>query len=89
MKKLFSVPAIFLLTSLSVELFAQCPMCKMAAESNLKNGGTTGLGLNGGIIYLFLLPYLTVGIIGYLWWKNRKKDADDLSTDSGEQAKWN
>lgn len=89
MKKLFSFLAIFLVASLSVGLFAQCPMCKMAAESNLKNGGSTGLGLNGGIIYLFLMPYLTVGIIGYIWWKNRKKEADDISMDAEEQSKWN
>ena len=31
------------------EVAAQCPMCKMSAESNLKNGGTVGKGLNAGI----------------------------------------
>lgn len=89
MKKLFSILVFFLAASLAAGLFAQCPMCKMAAESNLKNGGTTGLGLNGGIIYLFLMPYLLVATIGYLWWKNRKQSADDLTADADEQAKWN
>ena len=28
------------------DTFAQCPMCRMSAESNLKNGGTMGRGLN-------------------------------------------
>ena len=31
-------------------LYAQCPMCKIAAESNLENGGTEGKGLNTGIL---------------------------------------
>ena len=29
---------------------AQCPMCKMTAESNLKGGGSAGKGLNSGIL---------------------------------------
>ena len=58
-----------------VELDAQCAMCKAAAESNMKNGGTDPQGLNLGILYMLALPYLTVGAIGYWWWRNRKKDA--------------
>ena len=27
---------------------AQCPMCRMSAETNLENGGTAGKGLNKG-----------------------------------------
>jgi hypothetical protein len=57
---------------------AQCPMCKMSAESNLKNGGTTGRGLNAGIIYMLALPYTLVGTIGFIWWRNnRRKNQDD------------
>ncbi|MBL7797959.1 MAG: hypothetical protein JNJ90_15815 [Saprospiraceae bacterium] len=52
---------------------AQCPMCRMSAESNLKNGGTDGRGLNAGILYMLAMPYLLVVSIGYWWWRNRKK----------------
>jgi hypothetical protein len=52
--------------------YAQCPMCRMSAESNLKNGGSAGKGLNKGILYLFFTPYLVIGTLGYLWWKNNK-----------------
>ena len=38
----------------SSTLSAQCPMCKMAAESNLKDGGSAGKGLNFGILYMLL-----------------------------------
>ncbi|MEO0041068.1 MAG: hypothetical protein RL329_516 [Bacteroidota bacterium] len=61
---------------LTQNTFAQCPMCKTAVESNLKNGGTTGAGLNVGILILLIMPYALVGGIGYVWWKNRKRNVD-------------
>lgn len=58
---------------------AQCPMCKMSAESNLKNGGTAGRGLNKGILYMLALPYTLVGTIGYIWWRNhRRKEEEEV-----------
>lgn len=61
-----------------VELLAQCPMCKMSAEQNLKDGGTAAKGLNKGILYMLTLPYLLVFGLGYLWFKNRKKLSDEI-----------
>ncbi|RLD19021.1 MAG: hypothetical protein DRI69_09330 [Bacteroidetes bacterium] len=55
---------------------AQCPMCRMSAESNLRAGGTAGKGLNRGILYLFAMPYLLVGTIGFVWWKNQTTEDD-------------
>ena len=55
---------------------AQCPMCKMSAESNLKDGGTAGKGLNKGILFLLMMPYFVVGGIGYVWYKNKKAEAE-------------
>lgn len=57
---------------------AQCPMCRMSAESNLENGGTEGKGLNTGILYMLAMPYLLVGGIGYLWWRNRRKETAEV-----------
>lgn len=56
---------------------AQCPMCRMSAESNLENGGTEGRGLNTGILYMLAMPYLLVGGIGYIWWRNRRKETSE------------
>lgn len=56
---------------------AQCPMCRISAESNLKAGGTAGKGLNKGILYLFFTPYLVIGGLAFVWWKNRK-NLDDM-----------
>jgi hypothetical protein len=67
---------LILITVFSVNLDAQCPMCRMAAESNLKNGGTMGRGLNNGILYLLATPYLLIGGLAYFWWRNRRKNVD-------------
>ncbi|MDX1941347.1 MAG: hypothetical protein SFU99_12395 [Saprospiraceae bacterium] len=61
---------------------AQCPMCKIAAESNLKNGGSAGKGLNAGILYMLATPYLIVGAIGYVWWRNRRKEKEEDLNDA-------
>lgn len=58
---------------------AQCPMCKASVESNLKDGGNTGKGLNSGIMYLLAAPYLAMAGISFLWYKKFKKKNVDLS----------
>ncbi len=66
------VLVVLVIAFLNIDLLAQCPMCKLSAESNLRDGGTQGKGLNNGILYMFAMPYLIVGTLGYLWYKNRK-----------------
>lgn len=82
MKKIMKVALVLSLALFLVfcvnELQAQCPMCRMSAESNLKNGGTDGRGLNTGILYMLILPYLLVASIGVWWWRNRKQQADEM-----------
>jgi hypothetical protein len=55
---------------------AQCPMCRMSLESNLKNGGTAGQGINAGILFLLATPYLLVGGIAFVWYKNKRSQAN-------------
>jgi len=57
----------------STNINAQCAMCTATVESNLKSGGTTGSGLNGGIMYLLAVPYLAMAAIGILWYKKYRK----------------
>lgn len=53
---------------------AQCPMCKTAVESSLQAGDNTAVGINKGILYLLVMPYLFYAIIFLAWyWSNRKK----------------
>ena len=60
---------------------AQCPMCKIAAESNLENGGSAGKGLNTGILYMLTMPYVIIGILAFVWYRNRKT-GDQLSEET-------
>lgn len=52
---------------------AQCSMCTITAEQGTKNGNTQGKGLNSGILYLLAFPYLLIGGVGILWYKNYRK----------------
>ena len=55
-------------------VLAQCAMCRASVENNVSNGETSiGAGLNNGILYLVVMPYLMAGIIGYLWYRASKK----------------
>ena len=77
MKKLFLfVLVVALLTVGGGEVLAQCPMCRATAESNLANGGTEGQGLNQGILYLLGMPYVLVATVAFIWWRNRRQEAD-------------
>lgn len=75
--KIISILTIMVALGLPAEVEAQCPMCKMSAESNLQNGGTDGKGLNAGILYMFAMPYLFVFGVGYWWYRNQKTEEDE------------
>lgn len=59
------------------ETSAQCAMCKASVEANFKGGGKSARGLNAGILYMLAMPYLLVGTIGYIYWKNKKRQNQD------------
>ena len=48
---------------------AQCSIC---AKSVQQMGEKPARGFNSGIIYLMLVPYAVVGVIGYKWWKGNR-----------------
>ncbi len=77
--RILTISFVLALSSSSVStVAAQCPMCRMSAESNLQNGGTAGKGLNNGILYMLATPYVLIGLIGYVWWRNRKREHQDM-----------
>ena len=60
---------------------AQCAMCRASVENNVSNGETSiGAGLNNGILYLVVMPYLMAGIIGFLWYRASKKKKAKLQS---------
>lgn len=66
------------------ESLAQCAMCRSTLENNYSNG-TPGIasGINTGILYLLVMPYLAAMLLGYLWFKSsrdgRKKISDGVA----------
>lgn len=72
--KLKSLLLVILLLGFQAVSFAQCAMCRASVENNVSNGDTSiGAGLNSGILYLFVMPYLLAAVIGYLWYRSAKK----------------
>jgi hypothetical protein len=65
------VLALFMLAVAQLE--AQCPMCKNAVETGMKNGSTVAKGLNSGILYLMALPFISVATFGFFFWKRTHK----------------
>jgi hypothetical protein len=67
--KAFTISICFLLLSV-VSASAQCAMCRSTLENNFSNGTPgIGSGINIGILYLLVLPYLAVMTLGYFWFK--------------------
>ena len=59
------------------QLWAQCAMCRGIVESTMANGrNNVGVGLNTGIMYLFVMPYLIFACVGYLWYKKSRQARD-------------
>ncbi len=55
--------------------FTQCAMCRATVGSNLSEGrGVIGTGLNFGILYLLLMPYILVASLIFLWYRTGKKE---------------
>ena len=52
---------------------AQCAMCKAVVEANLESGGSIGAGLNDGILYLMAMPYISILVVGLIWYNLKKE----------------
>lgn len=51
-------------------------MCRATLENNLSNGDPgIAAGINIGIMYLFIAPYLMVGVVAYFWFKTSRSNA--------------
>lgn len=54
---------------------AQCAMCRAVLESEQDGGAAKGI--NNGIVYLMLFPYLLIGGVGYFIYRMRKKAREE------------
>lgn len=78
-RKFFQTEYVFILFSLffSLTANAQCAMCRaaLAGDSNVKKAQA----VNDGIVYLMVIPYLLIGIIGiliYRMYQSKKKKTE-------------
>lgn len=54
---------------------AQCAMCRAVLES--EEGQQTAKGINNGIVYLMIIPYVLIGTVGYFIYRNKKNSSSD------------
>ncbi len=59
---------------LSTGVFAQCSIC---AKTVAQMGSRPAEGFNTGILYLMFIPYVAIGVVGYKWWQNEKRKAEE------------
>lgn len=69
MKLIRLIILVFLTSSVTLTLSAQCSICTKTAQ---QLGDGPAAGMNTGIIYLALVPLAIVGFVGYRWWKNEQ-----------------
>ncbi len=50
---------------------AQCAMCRAVLENNADN--SVAEGINDGIVYLMIFPYLLMGGLGYYIYRTHRK----------------
>ena len=67
---------IVIVMSSVISASAQCAMCKATLENNISNGHIgIAAGINFGILYLFVAPYLFISILAYFWYRTSRKNA--------------
>lgn len=72
MKKILLITGLIILTQLT-DVAAQCAMCRSTLENNYSNGNPgIAAGINTGILYLLVMPYLAVMVLGYFWYRSSK-----------------
>ena len=71
--KIIFILTLLLLASMPAE--SQCAMCRAVIESD--ESGQTAKGINNGIMYLMIFPYLLIAGVGYAIYRSRKKSKEE------------
>lgn len=70
------VAIIFLTLIAQFTAQAQCAMCRATLENNVSQGNIgIAAGINFGILYLLVIPYLAVGVLAWFWYRSSRKNA--------------
>ena len=78
MRLLLALGMVIMLAFSATDAYSQCAMCRATVESNVGRGSKVpesdvGSGLNKGILYLMIIPYVLIGTVGFLWYRNSRK----------------
>lgn len=75
MKRITVFLSAVIILAANLSASAQCAMCRGTVESTVSNGrSVVASDLNFGIIYLLAIPYLMVGIVAFVWYRNSRKE---------------
>ena len=66
-KRILHYGLILVLLIFTLPSQAQCAMCRAALES--EDGGNKAEAVNDGIVYLMVIPYVLVGILGVVLYR--------------------
>lgn len=73
MKLLVRIYLVLMLVTIPLLDYAQCAMCRTQIVNNVSHGETTfAAGLNFGILYLFVTPYIAIGVVAFFWFKKAR-----------------
>ena len=71
MKKIFVI-LFFITVSILTTVKTADAQCSICSKSVQQMGDKPARGFNTGIIYMMLVPYLAIGVVGYKWWKGNR-----------------
>ncbi len=78
MKRL--ILTLLVLVVLLNDAVSQCAMCRATLENNISNGNIgIAAGINFGILYLFVAPYLAIMVLGYFWYRTSKQNENKFN----------
>lgn len=85
MKKITGILVLLaVLLLVSHPAWSQCAMCTAVADEAQANGSSAADGVNKGVLFLFVSPYLIVGTIGFLWWRARRRAQQEVVLADGQ-----
>ena len=78
MKKAYILIPVLLLVlfiGFGLDADAHCAMCKAQLETaDNASANAKNTGINSGILYLMLFPYILIGGIAYMWYRSSQKN---------------
>ncbi len=75
-KRFYYIILFFLLFPVTLE--AQCSMCRAVLQTETTQNAAEGI--NDGIVYLMIFPYLLMGGVAYFVWRSFKKSDSSPSS---------